>query len=257
MPERLFHNTEDSPHAWFHIPCKTARTYSLKFSSPGAVITACCAKLSVFLVKLRYHSAPGGSAITAPNNHDTGGYAYLQKTVWYRLRIPGLHARDTFCSRQLLLSAPFHYILHWYQNRGPSHTAGTAGSGKPSWTVYILYPEGLLDKKNMEPGVWGSMHCAGWLLSCRLLCLISSPEKDIPKAGTGIVCTASSDMQPAIAAIILSIAFSSCSFSVNNNIFSKFIVFLFLITIKRNNRFSGGCSSLICLLVLSQFRFFC
>ena len=118
MPERLFHNTEDSPHAWFHIPCKTARTYSLKFSSPGAVITACCAKLSVFLVKLRYHSAPGGSAITAPNNHDTGGYAYLQKTVWYRLRIPGLHARDTFCSRQLLLSAPFHYILHWYQNRG-------------------------------------------------------------------------------------------------------------------------------------------
>lgn len=50
------------------IPFWINRTYSRKFSSPGAVITACSAKLSFFLVKLRYHSAPAGSTITAPNN---------------------------------------------------------------------------------------------------------------------------------------------------------------------------------------------
>ena len=57
------------------------------------------------------------------------------------------------------------------------------------------------------------------------ICLISSPGNVIPEAGTEIVCIASSDMQSAIAAMILSITFSSCSLSVSRSIF-PIVIFL-------------------------------
>lgn len=49
MSERLFNNPENSPHAWFHVPCKAAWAVEVISGTPGAVL-----KLDVELISNTY-----------------------------------------------------------------------------------------------------------------------------------------------------------------------------------------------------------